>query len=121
MKDYKHTASMTNRRDFLKSTGVAVLGSALPLSAGFAGPVSSQKANTLKVGLIGCGGRGTGVATQALAADPEVVLTAMGYVFAEHLEKSYKAILGESGSKVKVDKAHKFVGFDAYRKVTESG
>src|SRR5690606_34506548 len=62
-----------------------------------------------------------GAATQALAADPDVVLTAMGDVFADHLESSYKAIVEEQGAKVKVDKANKFVGFDAYQKVIDSG
>ncbi|HEY9489925.1 MAG TPA: Gfo/Idh/MocA family oxidoreductase [Chryseosolibacter sp.] len=111
----------TNRRLFLKSTGAVVLGSALPFSAGIAKPLGGLKANTLKVGLIGCGGRGTGAATQALAADPDVVLTAMGDVFADQLDASYKAILEEQPNKVKVDKANKFIGFDAYKKVIDSG
>lgn len=104
----------------MKSTGAVVLGGALPLHSALAKPVGPS-ANTLKVGLIGCGGRGTGAAAQALAADPNVVLTAMGDVFADHLESSYKAIVEEQGPKVKVDKANKFVGFDAYRKVIDSG
>lgn len=121
MKDHIDASSTTNRRSFLKSTGAAVLGSALPFSSGFARPFRASSANTLKVGLIGCGGRGTGAAVQALNADPNVVLTAMGDVFSDRLEKSYEAILEEQPNKVKVDKAHKFLGFDAYRKVIDSG
>ncbi len=120
MTDHGQFPNRTNRRIFLKSTGAAVLGSALPLSGAIAGPLS-RSARTLRVGLIGCGGRGTGAATQALAADPDVVLTAMGDVFADQLEASYKAIVEEQGPKVKVDKAHKFTGFDAYQKVIDSG
>lgn len=121
MKEQTDVSGKTNRRIFLKSTGAVVLGSTLPFSAGLASPSAKTGANTLKVGLVGCGGRGTGAATQALAADPDVVLTAMGDTFADHLEASYAAILEEQPNKVKVDKAHKFVGFDAYKKVIESG
>lgn len=116
----KEISGKTNRRLFLKSTGAAVIGSTLPFSMGFAKPLRGLTANTLKVGLIGCGGRGTGAATQALAADPDVILTAMGDVFSDHLEASYKAILEEHPTKVKVDKDHKFIGFDAYKKIMES-
>lgn len=118
MNDKKDRAFMTNRRLFLKSTGAAVLGSALPLSFVSGKPPGAK---TLKVGLVGCGGRGTGAAVQALSADPDVVLTAMGDVFSDHLEKSYQAIVEEVGDKVKVSKSHKFIGFDAYRKVIDSG
>jgi len=83
--------------------------------------MTGSTANVLKVGLIGCGGRGTGAATQALAADPDAVLTAMGDAFSDQLEASYAAIMEEQPKKVKVDKANKFVGFDAYRKVIDSG
>ena len=121
MKENTDLSGKTNRRFFLKSTGAAVLGSTLPFSAGFSKPFWGPTANTLKVGLIGCGGRGTGAATQALAADPNVVLTAMGDAFSDHLEASYAAIMEEQPNKVKVDKAHKFVGFDAYKKVIDSG
>lgn len=122
MKENNDTTGKTNRRLFLKSTGAAVLGTTLPFTAGMANPfVARASANTLKVGLIGCGGRGTGAAAQALSADPDVLLTAMGDAFSDHLETSYKAILEEHPDKVKVDKAHKFVGFDAYQKVIDSG
>jgi myo-inositol 2-dehydrogenase/D-chiro-inositol 1-dehydrogenase len=121
MKDNTGISGKTNRRLFLKSTSAAVIGSTLPFTMGFAKPATGLTANTLKVGLIGCGGRGTGAAAQALAADPDVVLTAMGDVFMDQLEASYAAIVEEQPKKVKVDKAHKFIGFDAYKKVIESG
>lgn len=121
MKDHHDITGKTNRRFFLKSTSAAVLGSALPFASAIGRPFSGPTANTLKVGLIGCGGRGTGAAAQALNADPDVVLTAMGDVFPDRLEASYKAIMEEQPQKVKVDKAHKFIGFDAYQKVLNSG
>lgn len=120
MKGITDLSGKTDRRSFLKS-GAAVLGSTIPLAGVMAGPVASTRNNTLKVGLIGCGGRGTGAAAQALAADPDVILTAMGDAFSDRLESSYAAILEEQPAKVKVDKSHKFIGFDAYQKVIDSG
>jgi predicted dehydrogenase len=121
MKEEAGLSGKTNRRLFLKSTGAVVIGSTLPFSMGFAKRGVMPGANTLKVGLIGCGGRGTGAAAQALAADPDVILWAMGDAFSDQLEASYKAIIEEHPQKVKVDKDHKFIGFDAYRKVIDSG
>lgn len=120
MKENNDIFGKTNRRLFLKSTGAAVVGSTLPFTAGFSKPPGGLTANTLRVGLIGCGGRGSGAAVQALAADPDVVLTAMGDVFSDHLEASLAAIMEEQPSKVKVNKTNKFVGFDAYKKVIDS-
>jgi myo-inositol 2-dehydrogenase / D-chiro-inositol 1-dehydrogenase len=112
-------AERIDRRGFLKSSGAVVIGSTL---ASVALPNSSfAGASVLKVGLIGCGGRGTGAAAQALQADSDVVLTAMGDVFEDRLEESYKALLEEVPTKLKVEKATKFIGFDAYQKVIDSG
>jgi myo-inositol 2-dehydrogenase/D-chiro-inositol 1-dehydrogenase len=110
-----------NRRKFLESSGAAVVGSTIAFNIGLPHNNYASSANTLKVGLIGCGGRGTGAAAQAVQADPEVLLTAMGDVFADRLEESYAALLEEVPKKLKVDKANKFVGFDAYKKVIDSG
>lgn len=117
----KNETTSINRRTFLGSTGATIVGGAMALNFGMPSVSSAHSANTLRIGLIGCGGRGTGAAAQALNADPDAVLTAMGDVFADRLEESYNAIVEEVGAKVKVDKSKKFVGFDAYRKVIESG
>ncbi|EEF56986.1 Gfo/Idh/MocA family oxidoreductase [Pedosphaera parvula] len=113
----------TSRRDFLKTS--AILGSALAAPAILPGKLFGAETNgeTLKVGLIGCGGRGTGAATQALNADKNVVLWAMGDAFEDRLQGSLKALKDDKdvGSKVKVDPEHCFVGFDAYQKVIDSG
>nr|MBA4140657.1 Gfo/Idh/MocA family oxidoreductase [Segetibacter sp.] len=84
-------------------------------------PSDGTKKTTLKVGLIGCGGRGTGAAVQALRADPDVVLTAMGDVFEDRLNESYQEVIKVAINQVKVNNQNKFVGFDAYLKVIESG
>src|SRR5262249_55069557 len=70
-------------------------------------------------GLIGCGGRGTGAATQALNADPNVKLIAMGDMFADRLQGSLATLRDDPDIAKKIDVAddHCFVGFDAYKQV----
>lgn len=100
---------------------MALVGSSLVYPSGVFSAPSHTQDTKLKVGLIGCGGRGTGAAVQALQADPNAVLTAMGDVFEDRLEKSYNEIVKIASDQVKVGKTQKFVGFDAYVKVIESG
>ncbi|MCH5717167.1 Gfo/Idh/MocA family protein [Niabella hibiscisoli] len=82
----------------------------------------SGSAGTIKVALIGCGGRGTGAAIQALSTKQNVQLVAMADAFKDRLDSCYKSITGnlaESGidkSRVDVPEERKFVGFDAYEK-----
>jgi predicted dehydrogenase len=83
----------------------------------FAGPNS----DTLKVGLVGCGGRGSGAADQALTADKNVVLTAMADAFEDRLQTSLKNLQTKHGEQVKVAPDKCFVGLDAYQKVIDSG
>jgi len=112
----------TDRRSFLKKSGIVMLGSTLAYQTGFGSPLFSSSAkSTIKVGLIGCGGRGTGAAAQALQADPDVIITALGDVFEDRLETAYNALTTIDPKRVKVDKKKKFIGFDAYQKVIDSG
>lgn len=120
MKKKNAQAVKKNRRKFIKESGIVVLGSTVAFNIGYARPSFEPNEKTLKVGLIGCGGRGTGAASQALSADPDVVLTAMADIFPDRLEKSYKAIKEIHPKKVVIDEDHKFIGFDAYRKLLES-
>jgi myo-inositol 2-dehydrogenase / D-chiro-inositol 1-dehydrogenase len=110
-----------SRRSFLKSTSAAVIGSAAVLNLGFPKTSYAQSTNTLKVGLVGCGGRGTGAANEALFADPNVVLTAMADAFQDRLDKSYDHLISLHPEKVKVANENKFVGFDAYKRLIDSG
>lgn len=121
MHEKPNPLSKTNRRIFLKSTGAAALGGATAYSLGFPSSALGRSNDTLKVGLIGCGGRGTGAASQALNADPNVALTALGDAFRDRLDESYNNLLKINPEKVKVAEEHKFVGFDAYQKVINSG
>jgi len=82
---------------------------------------AAGRSGPLKVGLIGCGGRGTGAANQALNADKEVVLTALGDAFPEPLNKSLEVLRREAPDRVKVTPETSFVGLDAYQKVIDSG
>jgi predicted dehydrogenase len=77
----------------------------------------------LRVGLVGCGDRGTGAASQALAADSNVQLVAMADAFEDRLERSLSHLTQDQkvGSKVNVAADHRFVGFDAYQQLLESG
>src|SRR5690606_25274975 len=88
---------------------------------GFAGELFSSKKKKLKIGLVGCGGRGTGAAAQALKADPDVELTAMADIFPDQIETAYQALLKIEPAKIKVKEKHRFVGFDAYQKLIDSG
>lgn len=76
--------------------------------------------DTLKLSLIGCGGRGTGAANQALIADEGVKLIAMADVFPDKLDSSLERLSARyDSSRVDVPKEHKFIGFDAYKKAIE--
>ena len=112
--------SLTSRREFLKAS--ALVGSALAAPAILPGSLfAKENTDTLRVGLIGCGGRGSGAASQALHADKNVVLTAMGDAFDDQLQRSLSSLQKEHGDKVKVTPEKCFVGLDAYQKVIDSG
>jgi myo-inositol 2-dehydrogenase / D-chiro-inositol 1-dehydrogenase len=115
----------SSRRQFLKTSGVAALGGALASPLAFTQKASAaySSSDTLKVGLIGCGGRGTGAAAQALSTGEGVVLTAMGDAFEDRLQNSRKGLQANEsfGQRVKVADDACFVGLDAYQKVIDSG
>ena len=117
----KSKKSSTTRRSFIKTTGAAALGSTVALNLAFPKSSFAYNVDTLKVGLIGCGGRGSGAANQALAADNNVVLHAMADIFPDRLESSMKNLKELHPDKVQVDPEHQFVGFDAYQKLLDSG
>ncbi len=111
---------LTTRRNFLKTSAAAgaVLTSPAILSSKLFAAGNSE---TLRIGLIGCGGRGTGAAGQALSADKNVVLTAMGDAFESKLHSSLAALQKEHPDRVKVTPEKSFTGIDAYQKVIDSG
>jgi predicted dehydrogenase len=111
-----------SRRDFLKSTAAAaVLVGAGPMLIGQGAYAAGS--DVIKVGLIGCGGRGTGAANDCLTAGPDVKIVALGDVFQDRLDGCFKNLTGNEKIKSQVDisKDRCFVGFDAYKKVIASG
>ena len=108
---------MTTRRDFLKT-------SAALAAAGIAANAHAAGANdTIKVGLVGCGGRGTGAATQALNADKNVKLVALADAFPDRIEQSLNALKRDKAiaDKVDVKDDRRYTGFDAYKQLIDSG
>jgi myo-inositol 2-dehydrogenase / D-chiro-inositol 1-dehydrogenase len=105
------------RRDFLKKTGTV----AGVIATGFPGIISGQSVtNSLKIGLVGCGGRGSGAAGQALTADKNNVLTSVADVDETIVDQATSRLRGSErfGSQVKIERA--YVGLDAYEKVINS-
>lgn len=110
-----------SRRDFLKTSAVAAVAGSVVVPSGIAAGAFASGNEILKVGLVGCGGRGTGAAREALGADPQTRLIAMGDAFAEQIEGSIKGLKEQPkiGERVAVADDHKFVGLDAYKKVVD--
>ena len=107
-----------DRRKFIKNTSLlagGILTAPLLSRANY----FSGASDVIKVALIGCGGRGTGAATQALSTKQNVQLVAMADAFKDRLDDSYNNILealAEKKDRVQVKEENKFVGFDAYKK-----
>src|SRR5690242_5527429 len=93
--------NITSRRGFLKTSALA--GAALAAPAILPGRLfAKESSDTLRVGLVGCGGRGSGAAEQALTADKNVILTAMGDAFEDRLQTSLKNLKTKYPEKVQV-------------------
>ncbi len=103
-----------NRRGFLGQTAVAAGAAALVGRAGVYAHAGEN--NTIKVALVGCGGRGTGAASNALSVkNGPVRLVAMADVFEDRMATSYRALSRRHEKQVDVPDDRKFIGFDAYR------
>ncbi len=108
------------RRSFCKKTAAAttgILASTLPLDA-MSNIYDNKK---LKIALIGCGGRGSGAAVQALTADDKVVLYAMADAFKDRIYSSLNGIKEhfEGSKNIDVKEENMFTGFDAYKKAID--
>jgi len=121
-----NTGSLSiSRRSFLKASAVTAASAALVGAHGlaFAQKAGSTGSDKIRVGLIGCGGRGTGAATDCMSSSAGVELWAMGDLFQDRLDGSFSGLSGNEGLKGKfnVTKDRCFVGWDAYKKVIASG
>jgi myo-inositol 2-dehydrogenase/D-chiro-inositol 1-dehydrogenase len=108
-----------SRRELLKTASAA--GSAALLGSG--NYAFAQGSDMIRIGLVGCGGRGSGAALDALQAGPDVHLTAMGDVFKPQLDRSLAQLKKQEAfaSRIQVPESNQFVGLDAYQRVIESG
>jgi predicted dehydrogenase len=109
----------TSRREFLKTsatvaTGLALSGLDVSRFAHAAG------SGVIRVGMVGCGGRCTGAAVDAMDADAGVRLVAMTDLFMDRVEQKRKYLKGQKPQQVAVDDEHCFDGFDGYKRVIES-
>ncbi|MFC2157626.1 Gfo/Idh/MocA family oxidoreductase [Acidobacteriota bacterium] len=116
MSDKKEIKGIT-RRDFIKATSAVTLAAALPSS----GVMYAGGADKIRVGMIGCGGRGTGAAINCVEASSDVVITAMGDLFEDRLEGSFKRLKEKvPAGNLAVTKEKMFSGFDNYSQVLAS-
>ncbi len=100
-----------SRRDFVRASAVTLATTVAPAGLYAAG------AERLRVGLIGCGGRGIGAAADCLNADPAVELIAMGDLFEDRLKGAWGQLKKDFTDRVRVTPETQFTGFDAYKKV----
>ncbi len=129
-----------SRRGFLKTTAVAAAGAALgsrlaqpahaQATAGAAGGQVGAAVNQngpvpqgprLRVGLIGCGGRGTGAVGDCLSGAPNMEVWALGDLFGERVNGTRGQLMKDHKEKVNITDARMFTGFDCYQKVIGSG
>lgn len=110
--------SPLNRRGFVKTSGAALAGGALAATLPIGKGVFAASDDKLKIALIGCGGRGSGAAAQALTTSDQgpVELVAMADAFSDRLDSSLRNLQAQHGDKVKVTEETKFIGFEAYKK-----
>lgn len=114
----KAPSPLTTRRDFLKTSTRLAAGTAL--AGAVARPGYAAEDNTIKIALVGCGGRGTGAAGQALSTKGPTQLWAMADVFDHRLSASLGQLRPQHAEKADVPAERRFIGFDAYRKAIDS-
>jgi myo-inositol 2-dehydrogenase/D-chiro-inositol 1-dehydrogenase len=107
------------RREFLKGTAT-LAGGALASQLTIGKVAYATGSNILRVGMVGCGGRCTGAAAQALTADPGARLVAMCDIFMDRVKDKRRILKEQKGDQVTVDDDHCFAGFDGYKHVVES-
>ncbi len=115
-------AEAASRREFLKTSTAVIAGGALAGSLSFARTAHAAGDDQIKIALIGCGGRGSGAANQALSTKGNVKLVAMADAFKDRLDGAYNNLMNEGlKDRMDVPEDRKFVGFDAYQKAINAG
>ena len=114
----ERTQNSTSRRDFLKQTGRLAAVSAL--AAGMVPRMYAAENNTIRIALIGCGGRGGGAASEALSVkNGPTRLVALADVFEDRVKRAYQGLSERHADKMDVPEDRRFVGFDAYKKAMD--
>ena len=113
----------SSRREFLKKSATAAAGAAVVGNLGIARNAHAQGSDQIKIALIGCGGRGTGAAINALSnkATPNVKLVAMADAFKGRVNHCLAAVKGRYKDRVDVPEERQFIGLDCYRKAIDCG
>jgi myo-inositol 2-dehydrogenase / D-chiro-inositol 1-dehydrogenase len=113
MNNSEINSSNISRRDFIKTSLAASLAAAIPGNLG----LHAAGADTIRVGVIGCGGRGTGAAIDCLNSSPGVEILALGDLVPDRIESCLKKLREAHPDKIKVTAETCFTGFDNYKKV----
>ena len=111
-------ATRPTRRQFLETSGKAVAGAAL--ASAIATPGYAAEDNTIKIALVGCGGRGSGAALQALSTKGPTKLWAMADFFEHRLQSSLGSLRQQKEKQIDVPQERQFIGLDGYKKAIDS-
>src|SRR5271157_650434 len=113
-----HQPNQTSRRQFLKTAGQIAI--ATPLAGSVTPMVHAAGSGLIQVALIGCGGRGSGAAVNALSTTSgPIKLVAMADAFERRLKGSFSNLIKQCKEQVDVPEERKFVGYDAYQKAMD--
>ncbi len=113
---------VSSRREFLtgSTAGLAGIAAAGTVASGFSAPlVHASGSSTIKIGLVGCGGRGSGAAEQALKADSGTKLVAVADAFQDRIDEHLSNLKETLGARADVPKDRQYTGFDAYKNVID--
>jgi predicted dehydrogenase len=108
----------TSRREFIRKTTGALAG--IPLAGAIKAVANAAGQDTIKIALVGCGGRGTGAAVNALSTEGPTQLAAMADVFDFRIAGSLEKLSEKFAVRIDVPQERRFLGFDAYRKAVDA-
>lgn len=108
------------RRKFIKKSSVLVAGGAIAGQLALGRSAHAFGSDEIKIGLVGCGGRGTGAAIQAMNTEGATKLVALADAFPDKIQSTLRSVKGEHPEKIDVPGERQFAGFDAYKKVLET-
>ncbi len=116
------SSNQPSRRKFLKTATTAAVGTSILASAGPSFGFHNGVNDTLRIGLVGCGGRGTGAIINALTADPNTQVTALADAFPDRIDLCIKSLAGSKDvqGRINVPPEHQFTGFDCCNNLVQA-